>query len=128
MSEPQPPPPPPPPLQPQSRPQRPPPIPPQAIQYASPGTPPPGTSSKGSEDYQRVADTVGMVPSLRWKDNVIQLVCVVAGAIVGAAAGYFIAGQEPVGAMFGGVLGLVAALFISGIVLMILGFVRARKR
>jgi hypothetical protein len=69
-----------------------------------------------------------MVPSLRWKDNVIQLICVVVGAVLGAAVGYFVAGQEPFGAAIGGILGLVAALFISGIVLMILGFVRARRR
>ena len=120
--------PPPPPPSPQTppRPQRPPPIPPQAIQYQTPGIPP--RPNEGLENYQRVADTVGMVPSLRWKDNVIQLVCVIAGAIMGAGAGYLIAGREPFGAAIGGILGLVAALFISGIVLMILGFMRARRR
>ena len=62
-----------------------------------------------------------MVPSLRWKDNVIQLLAVIAGAIAGAGVGYFMSGREPFGAVIGAVLGLVAALFISGIVLMILG-------
>ena len=111
---------------PRPRSQRPPPIPPQAIQY-----PTPGASSRigsGQEDYQRVADTVGMVPSLRWKDNVIQLICVIAGAAIGAGVGAAVAREAIVWAFFGGVLGLVGALFVSGIVLMILGYRRAKRR
>ena len=70
-----------------------------------------------------------MVPSLRWKDNVIQGVSVVAGLSIGAGIGALIAKREPlIGAAVGGILGLVAALFISGIVLMILGMKRARRR
>jgi hypothetical protein len=106
----------------------PPPLPPNTVDYRTPGLQQPTQQNPGLENYQRVADTVGMVPSLRWQDNVIQLVAVIAGAIVGAGVGYFVAGQEPVGAVIGGVLGLIAALFISGIVLMILGWRRSRRR
>ena len=45
-----------------------------------------------------------------------------------AGVGFFVSGQQPFGAVIGAILGLVAALFVSGIVLMVLGFVRARKR
>jgi hypothetical protein len=103
--------------------QRPPPIPPQAINY-----PPPPARNTGREDYQRVADTVGMVPSLRWKDNLIQGISIVAGVGIGAGTGALIAREAIVGAFVGGIIGLVAALFISGIVLMILGMMRAKRR
>ena len=123
MSQPPPPPPPPPP---QQRSQRPPPIPPQAINYAGPPSPSPRSS--GAEDYQRVADTVGMVPSLRWKDNLIQGACVVVGTAAGAGIGSLMTREPMFGAVLGGIIGLVAALFISGIVLMILGMRRAKRR
>jgi len=69
-----------------------------------------------------------MVPSLRWKDNVIQGVSVVVGAAAGAGVGALIARDPLIGAVIGGIIGLVAALFISGIVLMILGMRRAKRR
>ena len=129
MSQPQPPPQPPPVPPQQPRTQRPPPIPPQAINYATPGmsSRPGGGGGAGRDDYQRVADTVGMVPSLRWKDNVIQAVSIVAGLGIGAGVGALLARDPMIGAVIGGILGLVAALFISGIVLMILGWRRARR-
>jgi hypothetical protein len=103
--------------------QRPPPLPPQAINYP---TPPPRKSN--ADDYQRVADTLGMVPSLRWKDNLIQGLCVLLGTAIGAGVGAMIAREAVIGAVLGGIGGLVAALFISGIVLMILGMRRAKAR
>jgi hypothetical protein len=117
-----------PPTQPSSPQPAPPPLPPPTVDYRTPGLQQPQPSNPGLENYQRVADTVGMVPSLRWKDNVIQLIAVIAGTIAGAGIGFVIAGGRTDGAVIGAILGLVAALFISGIVLMILGWMRARKR
>jgi hypothetical protein len=107
-------------------PQRPPPLPPQALNYRAPGMPNRPAPASGTESYQKIADTVGMVPSLRWKDNVIQAVSIVIGAIVGAAVGWLF-GREAIFAVVGAIGGLVAALFISGIVLMFLGWRRAGR-
>src|SRR5829696_3004669 len=106
---------------------RPPPLPPQALNYQTPGQPArPAPPAAGNEAYQNVADTVGMVPSLRWKDNLIQAACILLGAVLGAAITFFATGN-PGFAVLGGIGGIVAALFISGIVLMFLGWRRAAR-
>ena len=107
-------------------PERPPPLPPQALNYQAPGMPNRPAPASGTENYQKIADTVGMVPSLRWKDNLIQAVAILIGAMVGAAAGWLLGG-EVVFAVVGAIGGLVAALFVSGIVLMFLGWRRAGR-
>lgn len=82
--------------------------------------------------YQTVADTVGFVPSLRVKDNVVQAVCVAVGLLVGVGAGVMIAlandGEWYIGAMLGALGGLVLSTLVSGGVIMILGWVRAAKK
>ena len=91
-----------------------------------PPPPAPGARDEGLEAYHRVADTVGFVPNLRWKDNVIQAVSVAVAAAVGAA----IAGlvwRNFLAAAGGAIVGAIAATFITGLVLMVLGWVRAAK-
>ena len=86
------------------------------------------------DGYQAVADTVGLVPSLRWKDNLAQFAAVGAGFALGAIAGlitHLI--KKPNMPMWVlpaamGVGGAIVATFISGFIIMILGFVRQGKR
>lgn len=90
-------------------------------------------SEKGLKDYQTVADTVGMVPSLRIKDNVIQAVVVVVGLLIGVGAGSLLFAPALKlewwqGAMVGALAGLVISTLLSGGVIMVLGWVRAAKR
>ena len=76
--------------------------------------------------YQEIAETVGMVPSLRRQDNIIQGIIVAVGSLIGALAGG--AGGGGGGALIGLLLGLIVSAFVSGFVLMIVGAVRAVKR
>ena len=99
----------------------------------------------GLEAYNTVAETVGFIPSLRLKDNVLQGIIVGVGTLLGAGIGFLLARHlgGPVlrgirglvaavfllgGTVLGGILGLMASAFLSGLVLMILGFVRAAKK
>ena len=79
----------------------------------------------------RVAETIAG-PNLRVKDNLMQLIACVGGAVLGGATGAvgaLVTDGELVGfALVGTIIGLVAGLFASGIALMALGFVRASKR
>ena len=78
------------------------------------------------ETYDTVADTVGLVPSLRLKDNVIQGVTVVVVTGIGALVGFLTNGGT--GLAVGSLLGLIGSLFVSGAVLMVVGWVRAAKK
>ncbi|MCL4742485.1 MAG: hypothetical protein KJZ54_09820 [Phycisphaerales bacterium] len=90
----------------------------------------------GLDTYQHVAETVGMLPSLRRRDNLIQAVLVVAGAVVGAPLGLWLMSGDRLGEdipswaglAVGGVGGAVVACLLSGFVLMVLGWVRALKK
>ena len=72
--------------------------------------------------YNFVADKVGFVPNIRKSDNVLQAkiflmvwaACIVIGAIWAKGDG----------ALIGGLLGIVAALIVSGAVLMVVGLKR----
>ncbi len=77
------------------------------------------------EAYNTVAETVAG-PSLRWKDNLIQAVCVIGGLLLGAGIGTLF--DFPIGTAIGAVAGMVASTLISGIVLMVLGWVRAARK
>jgi len=96
------------------------------------GSPRPGTTPVGLDAYHTVAETVGFVPNIRLKDNIVQTVSVGMGLVGGAGAGAVIAavrgGEFWLGATVGGVLGLIAATFLSGLVLMVLGWIRAARR
>lgn len=79
----------------------------------------------GLEKYNQFAETVGMVPSLRKQDNLIQGAVVGLGTVVSAAVGWFSAGSS--GALVGALAGLVGFGLLSGFALMLVGIVRARK-
>lgn len=93
-------------------------------------TPPPQPSSQkaqpvdGFEAYQAVAETIGG-PSLRVKDNVVQAIVIIASIVIGAAIGFF--GWGGLGAIAGGAAAMILSTLISGLVLMVLGWVRAAK-
>ena len=82
--------------------------------------------SEEIEGYQKVADTVGMVPSLRMKDNLWQGIIIGVCILIGVPIGYFIWGS------FGALAGLLAGLVLgglgSGTVLMIKGWKRALRK
>lgn len=99
--------------------QAPPPITPGPLQ-----TPAPARS--GLEQYNRVAETVGMMPSFRKFDYLFQGSCVIIGALVGAGIGY--AFMQGLGAIFGALVGFIVMGVLSGLVLMVLGWVRALKK
>jgi hypothetical protein len=77
--------------------------------------------------YEIVADVVGGVPSLRWKDNLIQGLSILGAVILGTPAGWLIVG-EWWGLLVGAFCGLLVGLLLSGIVLMILGWVRTARK
>ena len=86
---------------------------------------PPRKKADALETYNTVAETIAG-PSLRWKDNLFQGLFVIGGLVVGIGIGALIA--YPIGAYIGGVIGLVGATLTSGIVLMVLGWIRAAKK
>ncbi|MFW6164344.1 MAG: hypothetical protein ACODAJ_16365 [Planctomycetota bacterium] len=93
----------------------------------------PDPGSDGFEVYESVAETVGGVPSLRLGDNVVQAVIVVLGTAVGALVGLaWLARFQTLGKIEGVLLGalggLIASVLISGIVLMVIGWVRAARK
>ncbi len=83
--------------------------------------------------YDTIADTVGGVPNLRPKDNLYQLIAIVVGALLGAGGGAILVAVMGwdlpvwVGAILGGIVGVIGGTFVSGIVLLVLGWVRAAQ-
>ena len=77
------------------------------------------------EQYQNVAETVGMIPSLRKKDNLIQGLVVLVCGIVGALVGGLLWGLRGAGGL--ALVGLALGTLVSGFILMILGWKRASK-
>ncbi len=98
----------------------------------------PGKPADGLETYNRVAETVGMMPSFRKFDYIFQGSCVVGGGLVGAGIGWFFPDvygsvfnytMEPsVAAILGGLAGFIAMGILSGLVLMVMGWVRALRK
>jgi hypothetical protein len=76
--------------------------------------------------YHTVADTVGMVPSLRVKDNVIQAAVVLGATALGASIGLAVGGGMV--AIIYGAVAMIGSTLVSGLVLMVLGWVRGAKR
>ena len=102
----------------------PPPLPPQPppppLQYQTPGAPTPQAPGAAAGSAQRVFDTVAG-PNLRLRDNLIQLACVIVGGVLGAVVGRLVARDDDsnVPLLIGALVGLVAALVISGAVIAI---------
>ncbi|HOX05800.1 MAG TPA: hypothetical protein PK280_05320 [Planctomycetota bacterium] len=80
----------------------------------------------GLEAYHTVAETVGMVPNVRFRDNLIQGLVIGIGTLVATLVGLIVGGGT--GAAIGLVCGLVISLLISGAVLMVIGWVRAARK
>ena len=82
-----------------------------------------------NNDAQRVFDTV-VGPNLRLRDNLIQLACVVIGIVAGIIGGRLYA-RDPDSAslpmMASALIGMVAALVLSGLVIGIVRWRGARR-
>lgn len=101
----------------------PPAMPAQPMEYASANTP----RSETYTEYDRVADTVGLVPNIRGKDNVQQLLAGVAGGVVGAGL-YFVfpfRGATASSSIFYAIGGFIVGVLGFGIWLTIRGLIRA---
>lgn len=93
------------------------------IPYATP------ESSKNPSSYttyDRVADTVGMVPNVRGKDNLYQLLAGGIGAGVGVITGVII-GVETAFLIACGIGGFIVGVVLYGIYLGIVGMVRGAR-
>ncbi len=76
-------------------------------------------------DMHLIADTVGLVPNIRKRDNLIQGGVVLGGTALLATIGYVLDGTF--GALLGTLAGLVILGLITGTVIMVLGWIRAGK-
>ena len=83
------------------------------------------------DEAQRVFDTV-TGPNLRLSDNLLQLLVIVCGTILGAIIGTIwavVIQSHPVaGALVGGFIGVVASLLLSGAVIGVIRFLTATRR
>ena len=105
----------------------PPPLPPAStIDYRTPGLQQPQAQNPGLDNYQRVADTVGMVPNVRLKDNLYQLIAGAIGGVIGAIIGVALGGSA--GLVIGGLAGFVVVALFWGIGLGIVGAIRGLKK
>lgn len=104
----------------------PPPAPPPTLRPATTDAKRPLT---GLDAYNVVSDTVIGV-NIRPRDNLVQLLAVVIGLVLGTGIGALLSPRDRItGAAVGGVCGLIAGLLLSGIALMIYRAVRhARGR
>ena len=84
------------------------------------------SEEKEASTYQTIAETVGMVPSLNAKDNLYQGIFVGLVSLNSVIVGYFVGGYN--GALGLLLVGLIGSAFLSGGVIMVLGFVRAAKK
>ncbi|GJQ29911.1 MAG: hypothetical protein HBSAPP03_17950 [Phycisphaerae bacterium] len=87
-------------------------------------------AKSGLDDYHQVADTVGGVPNLRLKDNVVQTLVVLGAMLLGGLIGSILAWtgvlewEWYLAAGAGAVAGMILGTLFSGLVLMVLGWVR----
>lgn len=88
--------------------------------------PPPQRAADPLADYHRIADTIGGLPNLRPKDNLHQTVFILVVSAVSALVGLLIGGFP--GVLLGLLFGLFGSVLVSGMVLMVLGFVRAARK
>jgi len=117
----------------------PPPFPPDRANAAPPIIPgplqKPSTGNDNMEAYHTIADTVGGVPNLRGKDNAFQAIFVALSIAIGGGIGALLvlAGvgggvDWTIGALIGGIAGLFGGTLLSGLVLMIKGWIRAANK
>lgn len=103
-----------------------------AARLPPPSVPQPTRQEAIPEECQTIAETVGLIPSLRLKDNVVQGIALAAGAVLGGLVGLVLGLRTVAGPAIGAgletVAGLVVALFVSGLVLGVVGLRRAMRR
>ncbi|MDE0861563.1 MAG: hypothetical protein OSA93_15475 [Akkermansiaceae bacterium] len=82
------------------------------------------------DSYQRFADTIGGVPSLKRKDNLMQGIVVLLFTGIGAFLGWLLPSEvDKTNLILGGAFGgMILGTFISGLILMIFGLTRASNR
>lgn len=81
----------------------------------------------GGSGYDVLADKVGFVPNVRWKDNLFQLVFVLVTTLGAAGLGLVLAdrpGDRIVYALGLALVGLLGGVLVSGFVLTIVGLAR----
>jgi hypothetical protein len=86
-----------------------------------PKPPQPKQQRRQAETHEIIAD-VAVGPNLRVKDNLFQAVFILASIAIGAGVGAFTASTPPgpgIGAILGGIIGLVAGALLSGGILMV---------
>lgn len=91
----------------------------QPIDYRSPGL---RDVQGASTAYEQVADKVGMVPSLRASDNLISLIGLLIGGVIGGGTGLVMGGT--MGAAIGGVSGGFGGVILAGLYLGIRNLLR----
>lgn len=100
----------------------------QPVPYATQSTSSPATYT----DYDRLTDTLGLVPNVRGKDNLQQLIAGGIGMAIGVIAGLtgaqFIKKADTlILGIIGAVVGLFVGVVLFGIWLTIRGLIRASK-
>ena len=83
--------------------------------------------SEEAEGIQAFSETVGMVPNLNKNDNVIQGIVVGVGTLLTALVFYLVTGDTSAFGL-GAVFGLVFFGLLSGLVLMVIGWMRTFKK
>ena len=86
----------------------------------------PERSSDAFETYHNIAETLGGLPTVRKKDNLIQGLAILLSTTLGIIIGWISHGTT--GAIGLGLGGMILGLVLSGLTLMILGWVRLGKR
>jgi len=81
----------------------------------------------GRQAYNLVTDTV-TGPNVRLKDNLYQGLAILVCLVVGGLIGYLAVTEQPMGALIGGFVGLLAGLLGSGIFLMVYRAVKHARR
>ena len=92
----------------------------------------PGGSAQNvdTEHYQRVAETIGLVPDMKKKHNLVQGIFVGVGSLLGLTAGAAYGAHRGsrydiiIWALLGLVLGMGPCTLVTGLVLMVMGLKR----
>ncbi len=84
-------------------------------------------NEKNQSGYETFAQTVGVVPSLNVRDNLYQGIFVAVCTLLLALGGLLMF-RSIEAALVGALIGLIGSGLLSGLVLMVLGIVRAAKR